>query len=163
MTTSAPCVVIGGGPAGLAAAAAVRTYGVPVTVVERGDAVATSWRGHYDRLHLHTVRHLSGLPGLEIPRSYGRWVARHDLVHYLEQYAAHHGLSVRTGVEAARIEPAEPGRSDGARWLVHTTSGEAWPASTVVVATGYNHTPHRPDWPGMASFGAPRRRTSKRW
>jgi len=58
--------VIGGGPAGLATAAALRQRGLNGVVLERSDGVGTSWRGHYDRLHLHTPRELSGLPGLPI-------------------------------------------------------------------------------------------------
>jgi putative flavoprotein involved in K+ transport len=150
--TPASAYVIGAGPAGLAAAAVLRQHGAPATVLERGTAVATSWRSHYDRLHLHTIRQLSGLPGLPIPSSYGRWVGRDDLVRYLEQYVAHHQLEVRTGVEVERIDRAEPGRSDRARWVLHTSDGEARPARTVVVATGYNHTPYRPDWPGQDTF-----------
>ena len=69
-------LVIGGGPAGLAAAATLRGRGLRAIVLERADDLGTSWRRHYDRLHLHTPRELSGLPGLRIPRSMGRWVAR---------------------------------------------------------------------------------------
>lgn len=136
--------VIGAGPAGLAAAAMLGRAGVSTTVLERAPAVAASWRTHYDRLHLHTTRRLSALPGLKIPRSYGRWVARDDLVRYLEQYAEMHRLEVRTGVEVERID-----RHDGPdRWEVHTTSGDRLAAPIVVVAAGYNHTPYLPDWPG---------------
>jgi putative flavoprotein involved in K+ transport len=149
---AASAYVIGAGPAGLAAAAVLRLQGVPTTVLERGPAVATSWRSHYDRLHLHTIRQLSGLPGLPIPASYGRWVGRDDLVRYLEQYAAHHQVQVSTGVEVKRIERAEPGRTDRIRWVLHTSDGGSLPARTVVVATGYNHTPYRPDWPGQETF-----------
>jgi cation diffusion facilitator CzcD-associated flavoprotein CzcO len=60
-------VVIGAGPAGLATAAALSRAGVKALVVDRGHPVGTSWRGHYDRLHLHTARWLSQLPGLPIP------------------------------------------------------------------------------------------------
>jgi putative flavoprotein involved in K+ transport len=69
-------VVIGAGPAGLATAAALSRAGVDALVVDRGEQVGTSWRGHYDRLHLHTVRRFSHLPGLEIPAHEGRWVSR---------------------------------------------------------------------------------------
>jgi thioredoxin reductase len=140
--------VIGAGPAGLAAAAMLSRAGVPATVLERAPAVAASWRTHYDRLHLHTTRRLSALPGLPIPRSYGRWVARDDLVRYLEGYVERHRLDVRTGVEVERID-----RHDGPdRWELSTTAGERLLASTVVVATGYNHTPFLPDWPGREGF-----------
>jgi hypothetical protein len=64
-------VIVGAGPGGLAVAAALGSAGVPATIVERATSVGSSWRGHYDRLHLHTARFLSGLPGMPIPRPAG--------------------------------------------------------------------------------------------
>ncbi|GIG20991.1 monooxygenase [Cellulomonas chitinilytica] len=142
-----PVLVVGAGPGGLAVAAALRAKGVDVLVVERSTAVGASWRRHYDRLHLHTTRRWSSLPGLPIPREFGRWVARDDVVRYLERYAAHHRLEVRTGVEVARVEPTDDGG-----WRLRTASGEAVEGSAVVVATGYNHTPVPPAWPGVEEF-----------
>ncbi len=143
---SGPVHVIGAGPGGLAVAAALTRRGVPALVLERSDAVGASWRRHYDRLRLHTTRHLSGLPGLAIPRSAGRWVARDDVVRYLEQYVRHHDLDVRTGTEVQRVDRGEEG------WVLTTADGDALPARQVVVATGYNHTPVAPDWPGVGTF-----------
>jgi putative flavoprotein involved in K+ transport len=136
-------VVVGAGPGGLAVAAALDRRGVEATVLERADAVAASWRGHYDRLHLHTTRRWSSLPGMPIPRRYGRWVARDDVVAYLERYAR--DLDVRTGVTVARVEPDGPG------WVLRTDGGEV-SARHVVVATGYNHTPVPPAWPGVETY-----------
>ena len=99
-------VVIGAGPGGLAAAASLRAAGVEALVLDRAEAVGSSWRRHYDRLHLHTPRRWSALPGLDIPRRFGRWVARDDVVAYLEQYAAHHRLDVRFGATVERIDRA---------------------------------------------------------
>ncbi|MFJ6833114.1 flavin-containing monooxygenase [Streptomyces sp. NPDC091209] len=143
-----PVYVIGGGPGGLAAAYALRARGVRAVVLEKADQVGASWRGHYDRLHLHTTRRLSALPGLSMPRSFGRWVSRDNVVRYLEKYAEHHELEIVTGVEVSRIEPAPGG--DG--WLLHATGGRELTGSAVVVATGYNHTPRVPDWPGRDAY-----------
>lgn len=140
-------VVVGAGPGGLAVAAALARRGVPAVVLERSAAVGASWRGHYDRLHLHTSRRLSGLPGWPIPRAFGRWVARDDVVRYLELYAAHHRLTVRPGVEVTRLDPDPSGG-----WVLRTAGGGAVSASTVVIATGYNHSPRLPDWPGADTF-----------
>src|SRR5437870_3777590 len=91
---SVEAVIIGAGPAGLAAAACLQQRGVDALVLERSSSVGTSWRGRYDNLHLNTVRWLSHLPGLRMPREYGRWPGRDRFVQYLETYAAHHQLRI---------------------------------------------------------------------
>lgn len=143
-----PVYVVGGGPGGLSVAAALRARGVRAVVLEKSDRVGASWRGHYDRLHLHTTRRLSGLPGLAIPRSFGRWVSRDNVLRYLEKYAEFHQLETVTGVEVSRLERA----ADGNGWLLHATGGRELTGSAVVIATGYNHTPHVPDWPGRDTY-----------
>jgi putative flavoprotein involved in K+ transport len=138
-------IVVGAGPAGLSVAATLGKRGVATLVLERSDAVGASWRGHYARLHLHTVRWLSHLPGLRFSRRHGNWVSRDGVVGYLENYVRHHELDVRTGVTVTRIE------RDGGSWAVETDR-ERLTATTVVVATGFNRDPFLPDWPGREGF-----------
>ncbi|MFG2588431.1 flavin-containing monooxygenase [Streptomyces sp. NPDC048438] len=147
-TDGRPVYVIGGGPGGLAAAAALREQGVRAVVLEKSGSVGTSWRNHYDRLHLHTTRRWSALPGLAMPRRFGRWVSRDDMVRYLEKYAEHHELEVVTGVEVSRIERT----ADGTGWQLSATGGRVLTGRAVVVATGFNHTPRIPLWPGREDF-----------
>jgi cation diffusion facilitator CzcD-associated flavoprotein CzcO len=145
LPSHADVVVLGAGPAGLAAAAELKRAGFSVIVLDRADRVGASWARHYDRLHLHTSRGLSGLPGFAIPASMGRWVARDDLLAYLAGYAAFHRLDVRLGVAADRIIRSSRG------WQIET-SGERIGATIVVVATGYNNTPKLPAWPGLGAY-----------
>ncbi|KIF74971.1 monooxygenase [Streptomyces sp. 150FB] len=147
-TNDHPVYVIGGGPGGLAVAAVLRERGVRAVVLEKSPAVGDSWRRHYDRLHLHTTRKKSALPGLPMPRSFGRWVARDNVVRYLEKYAEYHELDVVTGVEVTGIERT----ADGSGWLLHASGGRELTGRAVVVATGYNHTPRIPSWPGRDSY-----------
>src|SRR5690242_155919 len=119
-------VVIGAGPAGLATAGALRHHGIGAVVLERA-AIGASWRRHYDRLHLHTVRWLSHLPGYKLPRRYGNWVARDDVVEYLEDYVGFHNIDVRTGVEVEGLA------RNGGGWLVSTSDG-GFEAPRVVIA-----------------------------
>lgn len=146
------CLVIGAGPAGLAAAHELLRTGRRVLVLEAGPAVAMSWRAHREGLRLHTVRRLSALPGVAIPRRYGRYVTSADLVRYLEHYAA--GTDVRFGTTVTRIERAGGSEVDRP-WLVGTAAGSSYAATTVVVATGYNRRPFVPDLPGLDSWSRP--------
>jgi putative flavoprotein involved in K+ transport len=138
-------VVLGAGPAGLAAGGALRAAGIDALLVDQADRVGSSWHAHYDRLHLHTARRFSALPGLPIPAAYGDWVARDDVARYLADYAAHHRLRSRLGTRVTGLERGGDG------WVVQTSTGTLT-APAVVVATGYNHTPLLPDWPGREQF-----------
>ena len=135
-------VVVGAGSAGLATAALLRRNGLSPLVLEAGAEPGAAWRERYDRLRLHTPRLLSGLPGLRMPRRYGRWVRRDDLLEYFRDYAASQGIEVRTGVRVERVDPG---------WKLSTSAGEI-EAGTVIVATGYNGAPFIPDWPGRDAF-----------
>ncbi len=132
-------MVVGAGAAGLAVAAALHGRGIACDVLERAPGVGSAWAGRYDSLQLHTARWLSGLPGSPIPRRYGRWVARDDVVAYLAQYAAHNGVRPRFDVEVTRVD------RDGSGWCVATSAGPLT-APVVVVATGYSCRPHLPVW-----------------
>jgi putative flavoprotein involved in K+ transport len=134
--------IVGAGSAGLATAALLRSSGLDPLVIEAGPEPGAAWRERYDRLRLHTPRLLSSLPGLRIPRRYGRWVARDDLLEYFHDYADAHGLEIRTGVRVRRIDPG---------WTLDTSAGPVG-AAAVIVATGYNGAPFIPDWRGRDSF-----------
>jgi putative flavoprotein involved in K+ transport len=137
--------IVGAGSAGLATAALLRRAGFDSVVLEAGGVPGAAWCGRYDRLRLHTPRLLSGLPGRRIPRRYGRWVRRDDLLTYFRDYADAELLDVRAGVHVRRIDPADDG------WVL-ATDADPIVARTVIVATGYNGTPWLPEWPGRESF-----------
>jgi cation diffusion facilitator CzcD-associated flavoprotein CzcO len=142
----AEVLIVGAGPSGLAVAACLRQRGVDTLVVDRGGAVGDSWRARYDRLHLHTPRVQSALPGMRIPRSFGRWVAKDDMAEYLRRYAEHHGIAPRFGTEVRRLD------RDGGSGTALTGDGKL-AAAQVVLASGFNGQPVLPLWPGQESFG----------
>lgn len=142
----AEVLVIGAGPAGLAVAACLLRRGIDTAVVDRGEAVGESWRKRYDRLHLHTPRVQSALPGVRIPSRFGRWVAKDDMAEYLRLYARHHRIAPRFGTEVLRLDRDETG------WSALCSDG-VLTARQIVIATGYSHSPVRPTWPGEQGFG----------
>jgi len=145
MTQELDCVIIGASAAGLATAACLGTAGARFEILEATDVVGDAWRHHYDRLHLHTPKSASALPGLPMPAKWPRYPTRDQVVQYLEVYRAHHRLQPQFGQRVTRLEAV-----DGA-WQA-TTKDRQWSARTVVVATGANSRPVRPAWPGFDDF-----------
>jgi cation diffusion facilitator CzcD-associated flavoprotein CzcO len=148
MGNSCDAIIIGAGPAGLAATAALRARGLNAVILEKSDAVGAVWRRHYDRLHLHTDRARSGLPGLPMPKAYGRYPSRAQVVEYLEHYTAKFDLKPIFNA------PVHALRREGQSWCAE--AGEnSQTAPIVVVATGLADYPCSPNWPGMESFVGP--------
>ena len=140
-----PIVIVGAGPSGLAVVASLRARGLDAVILDRGEGVGQSWRDHYRRLHLHTPKQLSHLPGLRFGADLPQYPSRQQVVDYLEAFARHHALAPRFGVEVRRASPGAGG------WQLETSSG-AMAARHLVVASGYNAEPVRPTWEGEADF-----------
>ncbi|MCA9539434.1 MAG: NAD(P)/FAD-dependent oxidoreductase, partial [Myxococcales bacterium] len=147
-------LIIGAGPAGLAVGGCLRKAGVPFEMIDGAETIGSSWRRHYDRLHLHTERRWSSLPHHRMPADWPKYVPRAKVVEYLESYAETFSLRPRLGEWVTRAEPR------AGAWRVTTASGEHR-AKRLVIATSYNHTPNRPSWPGMETFGGPIVHTSE--
>lgn len=135
-------VIVGAGPAGLAVGACLRRRDESFLILERNEALASSWRSHYDRLHLHTDKSRSQLPYVRYPRSYPKYPSRSQVVHYLEAYASEFDLSPVFGQEVRSIT------RDETAWEIETQQ-HAYRCENVVIATGYSRVPVVPEWPGM--------------
>jgi cation diffusion facilitator CzcD-associated flavoprotein CzcO len=145
-------VVVGAGPAGIAAALSLRDHGVEPLVIERADRVAPSWRGRYDRLRLNTGRQFSHLPKRRYPRGTPTFPTRDQVVDYLERHAR--GLDIQFNTVVERIDRRPGG------WRLRTSAGDI-DAQHVVIAAGYEHTPYLPEWPGMQGFTGELRHSSQ--
>jgi cation diffusion facilitator CzcD-associated flavoprotein CzcO len=140
-----PVVVIGAGPAGVAAAVALKDRRLRPVLIDRAEEVASAWRTRYDRLRLNTCRPFSHLPGRRFPKGTPMFASRDQLVDHLDTYAHEEGIELRLGTSVDRID-----RSNG-HWRLDTSEGELR-APQVIVATGYEQVPILPDWPGRDLF-----------
>ncbi len=138
--------VVGAGPAGVAAAVSLKDRGITPLLIERGEGVGTSWRGRYDRLKLNTGRQFSHLPGRKYPKGTPTFPTRDQVVEHLERHAHEDGIELLLGTTVERIDTHDGG------WRLHASSGPI-DVRQVVVATGYEHSPNLPDWPGREDFG----------
>lgn len=139
-------LVVGAGPAGLAVASCLGLRGVDAVLLEKGETVAPAWHHHYERLHLHSNKAASGLPGLPMPDDYPRYPSRDQVAEYMADYAKYAHADVRFGTEVTGIH-----HSDG-HWSAETAGGEVFEADSVVIATGLSNTPRVPDYPGESEF-----------
>jgi putative flavoprotein involved in K+ transport len=114
-------------------------------VLERESQIAMPWERRYESLRLNTPRGLSHLPGYQLPRRYGRWPTRADMVEYLRDYECGLGRRVHPETEVVRVDRQHPG------WCIHTSRGELG-ADHAVVATGHDANPLIPPWPGLETF-----------
>jgi putative flavoprotein involved in K+ transport len=146
MDASLPVLVIGAGPAGLAAAACLKREGVPFRLLDRRGVTGGAYNHIYPGITLASPTRYTDLPGLAL-RTRGEYVTVPEYRAYLERYAAHHGLAT----ERAEVSLVErQGRDFHVRF-----AGGAEPSAhrAVVVATGMYDQPVRPDVPGLPPDG----------
>jgi cation diffusion facilitator CzcD-associated flavoprotein CzcO len=146
---TAPVVIIGGGAAGLSTAGALKHRGVSAVVLERDTAIGGTWLRRYDRLHLHTFRPWSALAHFPISRAYGRYPSKDQFARYLQEYATHFQLDVRTNCQVTRVTLAA--RTPQTLWQVESACG-TWRTPVVVLATGQYDIPQQPAWPGQETY-----------
>src|SRR5215216_5826401 len=92
-------VVIGAGQAGLSVGHYLARQGLPFVILEGNERVGDSWRSRWDSLRLFSPARYNGLAGMPFPAADFDFPTKDEMADYLEAYAAHFDLPVRTGVK----------------------------------------------------------------
>jgi putative flavoprotein involved in K+ transport len=125
-------VIIGAGPAGLAAAVCLAGRGVAYTLVERGGAPAAALRTVDPAMALFSPTSLSRLPGMTLAPA-AAYPTIGELVAALDRYRDEHRIAIRSGHAVTAVEP----RGDGFVVRCDTAAGAVEIAGThVISATG---------------------------
>ncbi len=133
-----PVIVIGAGPAGLAASYELQQAGVDHVVLERG-RVGQSWRDRWDSFCLVTPNWYVQLPGGAYSGADpDGFMSRDQIVAYLERYAEGFRAPVLDRIDVTCL------RTDSGGGFVADTSEGQMRTGAVVVATGAFQRPHRP-------------------
>ncbi|MEO7296205.1 MAG: NAD(P)-binding domain-containing protein, partial [Candidatus Limnocylindria bacterium] len=135
-------VVIGAGQAGLSAGFHLKRRGMDFAILDANPRIGDNWRTRYDSLRLYSPAKYDGLPGMPFPLPRHAFPTGHQMADYLEAYARHSDLPVRTGVVVQRLKRADDGR-DG---FTISADDRHIAAEQVVVATGPFRRPHVPDF-----------------
>jgi putative flavoprotein involved in K+ transport len=132
-------VIVGGGQAGLATGYHLAKRGRSFVILDAGERVGDPWRKRWDSLRLYSPAGYDGLPGLRFPAKRTAYPTAGEMADYLEAYAAHFALPVRSGIAVDTLARA------GDRYVV-TAGDRTFEAENVVVATGVMQKPHVPDF-----------------
>ena len=146
-------LVVGGGHAGLTAAAALGALGIDTVVVDRIQRVGDNWRLRYHGLKLHNQVHSNHLPYLPFPKTWPNYIPKDKIANWLELYveAMEINFWTRTVFEGATRDQA------AARWVARVRSADGATrtvrAQHIVVATSISGVPNLPDIPSLSAFG----------
>jgi len=143
--------IIGAGPAGLAAARALKERNLPYTHIERNPGVGGLWdidapnTPMYESAHFISSKTLSGLTDFPMPDDYPDYPSHKQIHAYLVAFAEHYGLTQAIEFNTA-VESVV--KLDDGGYRVTRANGEVSEHENVIVASGVQWDPNVPDIPG---------------
>jgi len=136
-------IILGAGPAGLAAAYCLKQRGVSATVLERGNTVAAALRRADPETRLLSPARHSLLPGMVRDWYADEYPTFAELIRILERYRTQFAIDITTGVDIGQIT------HEGSEFHVQGCVAEEAPftiaASHLILATGVISSPVLPD------------------
>jgi cation diffusion facilitator CzcD-associated flavoprotein CzcO len=118
---------------------------IPFQILEK-QTVGHVWQQHYDRLRLHTLKQVSGLPERPMPADYPEFPNAAQVHAYLREYATHFDLPITEHTELLSAQFVDQ------RWQLATSRGQI-EADYLVMTTGIWSQPVLSRLPGQATFG----------
>jgi len=138
-------LIIGASISGLASAASLQKQNIEYIIIEKQNQVATPWRNHYDRLHLHTSKRFSNLPHKKFRGTIPRYPGRQQVVDYLDDYQKEFNINPVFNTEAISV------KKEGNYWITETTNG-SFKSKYLIMATGAYGKPRLINFKGMETF-----------
>ncbi len=130
-------LVIGGGQAGLSVGYHLARRGRPFLILDANKRIGDSWRHRWDSLRLFTPARWDSLDGMPFSAPPHSFPTKDAMADYLESYAAHFKLPVRSGVRVERLQ------REGTKYVA-TTRNQTFVADHVVVAMSSYQSPRVP-------------------
>jgi cation diffusion facilitator CzcD-associated flavoprotein CzcO len=145
-------LVVGGGQAGLSAAARLTQLGIDTLIVDREKRIGDNWRKRYHALVLHNQVHVNHLPYMHFPPNWPTYIPKDKIAGWFEAYAESMELNYWTATEFEGGSYDEKSgrwsvvlqRADGSKRQMHP--------GHVVLATGVSGIPNVPDIPTLRNF-----------
>lgn len=152
--------IIGGGPAGIAAAKSLLEDGLTPVIIEQSGALGGQWQqgaahsGQWPGMHANSCHIKMSFSDFDYPAGTQMFPSNQEVLAYLQAYARHFGVEAHVRFHT-RVELIARGPHD--QYVVWTVdrSGQRRTElfERVVVATGRYNKPRYPDTPGLDHFG----------
>jgi putative flavoprotein involved in K+ transport len=139
-------LVIGGGQSGLAVGYHLSKRDLPYVIIDANTRIGDAWRKRWDSLRLFTPSRLDGLPGMPFPGYHWAFPSKDEFADYLESYAQHFAIPVKTGVRVENLS------RNGDRFVA-TAGNRRFEADNVVVAMSSWQKPRIPDFADQLAPG----------
>ncbi|HMK67809.1 MAG TPA: NAD(P)/FAD-dependent oxidoreductase [Stellaceae bacterium] len=145
-------LVVGGGQAGLSAAAQLTQLGIDTLIVDRGKRIGDNWRNRYHALTLHNQTQVNHLPYMPFPPNWPTYIPKDKLAGWFEAYVESMELNYWTATE---FEGGRWDEQDG-RWSVSLRRADGSTREMrprhLVMATGVSGIPSLPEIPTLRNF-----------
>jgi cation diffusion facilitator CzcD-associated flavoprotein CzcO len=145
-------LVVGGGQAGLAAAARLTHLGLDTLIVDSLPRIGDNWRLRYHSLVLHNEVYVNHMPYMPYPPTWPVYIPKDMLANWFEVYVEALELNYWTSTTL------KSGRylDDAGCWEVTLERGDGgirvMRPRHIVMATGVSAIPIMPDLPGLKDF-----------
>lgn len=120
-------IVIGGGQAGLATGYHLKRQNCDFVILDASKRIGDAWRTRWDSLRLFSFARYDGLPGMRFPALATSLPTKDEMGDYLEAYAVHFNLPVRSGVQVDSVS------REGKRFVV-AAGDQRYETHNVVIA-----------------------------
>lgn len=156
-------LIVGGGHAGVTAAARFKALGIDALVVDRMARIGDNWRKRYHGLKLHNQKHSNHFPYLPFPRTWPKYIPKDKIANWIESYVETMEIDfwTRTTFQGATWDPAKQRWTAQLALDVADGVGRTLHPRHIVMATSVSGTPKLPDIPTLDRFSGPVVHSSK--
>ncbi len=145
-------LVVGGGQAGLAAAARLTHLGLDTLIVDGLPRIGDNWRLRYHSLVLHNEVYVNHMPYMPFPPTWPVYIPKDMLANWFEHYVEALELNYWTSTKLTSGRYQD----DAGFWEVTLERGDGsmrvMRPRHIVMATGVSAIPIMPDLPGLRDF-----------
>lgn len=147
-------LIVGGGHAGITAAARLKGLGIEALVVDRMERIGDNWRKRYHGLKLHNQKHSNHFPYLPFPKTWPKYIAKDKIANWLESYVETLEIDfwTRTTFKGAVWDDKTKRWTANLALDVGDGAGRTLHPRHIIMATSVSGTPNLPEIPTLDRF-----------